>query len=269
MPVHVCHGCGSQFPDTDHPPITCPLCEDERGGVLPRGQTWTTVEELRRSHGTNTREHEPGLLGIGVEPALFAGQRALLLETQEGNILWDCIPLIDDASVEAVRARGGLAAIAVSHPHFYAAMVDWSHAFGGIPIYTHAADRAWVTRPDPAIVYWEGETRKLPGGLVLIRCGGHFDGATVLHWPGGAGGRGALLTGDPIHVAPDRRHVSFMYAYPNLIPLSGTAVHRVVESIEPFSFDRIYGGWFWTRVESDAKAVIRRSAERYLQAVGA
>ncbi len=268
MPVQVCSACGAHFPDAGNLPDACPICEDERGrGAVPPGrQAWTTLEKLRESQRTITREHEPGLVGIGMEPAFSAGQRALLLQTRAGNVLWDCIPLIDDAGVEAVRAVGGLQAIAVSHPHFYTAMAAWSHAFNGVPIYVHAADRAWVTHPDPAIVYWEGETRLLPGDLTLIRCGGHFDGATLLHWPGGADGRGALLTGDPIAVTPNR-HVSFMYAYPNLIPLSASKVGRVVKSIEPFSFDRIYGGWFWTRIERDAKSVVARSAERYLHAL--
>ena len=81
---------------------------------------------------------------------------------------------------------GGISAIAVSHPHFYSSMVEWSRAFGGVPIYLHAADRQWVMRPDKGIVFWEGETRALGDGLTLIRCGGHFDGGTVLHWAGGA-----------------------------------------------------------------------------------
>ncbi len=268
MSVPICLLCGSHFPETQDPSL-CPICEDERGlGFVPaKGQPFTTLEALRSSHSCVVREEGPELTGIGMEPAFSAGQRALLVSTPEGNLLWDCIPLIDDVAVEAVRARGGLAAIAVSHPHFYGAMVEWSRAFDGVPIYVHAADRAWVTRPDPAIVYWEGETHALLG-LTLIRCGGHFDGATVLHWPAGAEGRGALLTGDPISVTPNR-HVSFMYAYPNLIPLSASAVRHLGKSLEPFLFDRIHGGWFRTRIERDAKDVFARSVRRYLRALEA
>ncbi len=121
---------------------------------------------------------------------------------------------------------------------------------------------------DPAILYWEGETQSLRAGLTLIRCGGHFDGAAVLHWPAGAEGRGALLTGDPIAVTPNR-HVSFMYAYPNFIPLSASKVRGVVASVEPFAFDRIYGGSSWARIEQGAKGVITRSMQRYLHALEA
>ena len=147
-------------------------------------------------------------------------------------------------------------------------MVEWSRAFGGVRIYLHAADRPWVMRPDKAIVFWEGETRTLAEGLTLIRCGGHFDGATILHWAGGAGGRGALLTGDIIQVVPDRKHVSFMYSYPNYIPLPASAIERIVRAVEPLEYDRVYGAFWDMVIERDGKEVVRESAERYLRAIG-
>jgi len=146
-------------------------------------------------------------------------------------------------------------------------MVDWSRAFGDVPIYLHAADQQWVMRPDKAIVLWEGETRTLAEGLTLIRCGGHFEGGTVLHWAGGAEGRGALLSGDIIQVVPDRKHVSFMYSYPNYIPLPASTVERIVKAIEPFSFDRVYGAFWDMVIEGDGKEAVRRSAERYLRVI--
>jgi hypothetical protein len=146
-------------------------------------------------------------------------------------------------------------------------MVEWSHAFGGIPIYLHAADRKWVMRPDPAIVFWEEEKREIGKGLTLIRCGGHFDGGTVLHWSAGAGGRGALLSGDILQVCADRRHVSFMYSYPNYIPLSAATVERVVQAVEPFAYERIYGAWWDRVIKEDGKAAVARSKARYLRAL--
>jgi hypothetical protein len=104
--------------------------------------------------------------------------------------------------------------------------------------------------------------------LTLIRCGGHFEGGTVLHWAGGDGGKGALLTGDIIQVVPDRKHVSFMYSYPNYIPLPAPAVERIVEAVEPFEYDRVYGGFWDIVIEREGKAIVKRSAERYLRAIG-
>jgi glyoxylase-like metal-dependent hydrolase (beta-lactamase superfamily II) len=140
-----------------------------------------------------------------------------------------------------VQALGGVAAVAISHPHYYAAMVDWSRAFGGAPIYLHAADRQWVMRPGAAVEFWEGESRPLPGGLTLVRCGGHFEGGTVLHWPAGAGGGGALFTGDIIQVVADRKHVGFMYSYPNYVPLPAAAVERIVRRSSRSSTRRCTG----------------------------
>jgi glyoxylase-like metal-dependent hydrolase (beta-lactamase superfamily II) len=188
------------------------------------------------------------------------------VETPAGNVLWNCVSLVDDGTVAEVGRRGGVAAIAISHPHFFTGVAEWSRAFGGVPVLLHADDRAWVTRPDGAIHLWEGETREvLPGsGLTLVRCGGHFPGSCVLHWAGGAGGAGALLTGDTITVVADRRWVSFMYSYPNLIPLGADAVRRIVAAVTPYPFDRLSGGWAGSVVATDAKGAVRRSAERYL-----
>jgi hypothetical protein len=123
-------------------------------------------------------------------------------------------------------------------------------------------------RPDQAVVFWDSETKVLGAGLTLIRCGGHFAGGTVLHCADGAGGRGALLTGDIIQVVADRKHVSFMYSYPNHIPLSAPAIERIVQAVEPFAYDRVYGAFWDTVIERDGKTVVRRSADRYLRAIG-
>ncbi len=193
MPYYICITCGTQHAASDQPPPRCAICEDERQFVNWGGQQWTTLERLRERHGIVLRREDPGLDGVGIEPPFAIGQRALLVRATSGNVLWDCIPLIDGAIADAVQGLGGIRAIAISHPHYYSAMVEWSEACDGAPIYLHAADRAWVMRPHPAIRFWEGERHDLGPGLTLIRCGGHFAGGTVLHWAGGASGQGALL----------------------------------------------------------------------------
>jgi hypothetical protein len=258
---YICTTCGVQFAATLGPPERCPVCEDERQYVRWDGQQWTTLDDLRREHRNEIRE-DLGLTGIGTKPAFAIAQRALVVRLPAGNVLWDCVTLIDDATVSAVRALGGVRAIAVSHPHYYSSVVEWSRAFDA-PALLHAADRAWVMRPDPCIEFWSGESQALWDGLTLIRAGGHFEGGTVLHWPGGADGRGALLSGDILQVAQDRRWVSFMYSFPNYIPLSATEVDRIVAAVSPFEFDRIYGAWWDRGVASGAGDVVRRSAERY------
>jgi hypothetical protein len=266
MAKYICKTCGTQYPESSSPPEHCPICEDERQYIGWEGQQWTTLEEIQIDHHNRVQKLEPGLTGIASEPGFAIGQRALLVQTPEGNILWDCISLLDQATVDAIRSLGGIHAIAISHPHFYSSMITWSQAFNA-PVYLHADDRQWVMYPNPAVTYWEGETCPLFGGLSLIRCGGHFAGGTVLHWPDGAAGKGVLLTGDIINVVSDRRYVSFMYSYPNLIPLPPNKIRHIVSAVEPFSFDRIYGGWWNRQILEDAKAAVHRSAERYIQAI--
>jgi hypothetical protein len=258
---YVCATCGVQFAQTDDPPNTCPVCEDERQYVGWSGQKWTTLEELRSDHRSEVRE-EAGLLGIGTVPSFAIGQRALLVRSPSGNVLWDCITVLDDIAVNAVRAAGGLRAIAISHPHYYSSMVEWSKAFDA-PVLLHEADRRWVMRPDEHLEFWSGDSKELWDGMTLIRAGGHFEGGTVLHWPAGAEGRGALLSGDIVAVAQDRRWVSFMYSFPNYIPLSAEHVDHIVAAVDPFAFDRIHGAWWDRIVMADAKAAVHRSAERY------
>ncbi len=189
MACYICTTCGTQHGDSDRPPAVCAICHDSRQYLGAAGQQWTSLAELRRFHRLTLREEEPNLMGIGMEPSFAIGQCALLVRTPHGNLLWDCIPLFDSAIVDLVQGIGGIQAIAISHPHFYAGMIEWSHGFNA-PIYLHAADKRWVMRPDSAIEYWDGETKPIMSGMMLFRCGGHFDGSTVLHWPAGADGKG-------------------------------------------------------------------------------
>jgi glyoxylase-like metal-dependent hydrolase (beta-lactamase superfamily II) len=269
MTNYICLTCGTQFGETGQPPPHCPVCEDERQYVNWKGQLWTSLDQLRDTHSNLIEAESNGLFGVGTEPSFAIGQRALLVQSPGGNLLWDCVTLLDDRTVARITGLGGIRAIAISHPHYYSAMVEWSRAFDDAPIYLHAADRKWVMRPDRSVKFWQGTRHPLWDGMTLINCGGHFEGGTVLHWPGGANGRGALLTGDVIQVVPDRRYVSFMRSYPNLIPLSAAAISQILERIEPFDFDRIYGAWWERNVLSDAKGAVSRSAQRYLRAMGA
>ena len=267
MPAFICTTCGTQYAPTEKPPALCPICEDERQYVPPPGQSWTTLNILAQRNMNAIRELEPGLIALLTTPHFGIGQRALLLRTLHGNVLWDCIALIDRATVEMINAMGGIKAIAISHPHYYTTMVEWSEAFGGVPIHLHEADHKWIMRHDPSISLWKGQTKELLPGLTLICSGGHYPGGTVLHWAGGAGGNGALLSGDIVQVVQDNKSVSFMWRFPNVIPLSAPRVEGVVDSLEPYNFDRIHGAFIDRTVWTDGKGVLKRSAERYLRLI--
>src|SRR5262245_56461102 len=263
----VCVTCGVQNTPSAAPPESCVICEDERQYVGPQGQEWTTVASLRPHHRNVLTEEEPGLVGVRTEPRFAIGQRAFLVETPEGNVLWDCVSLLDEATIVTLRARGQVSAIAVSHPHFHASMVDWSNALGGVPIWIHESDRAWVRRPHPVVRTWSDTPPALPGGLRLVHVGGHFEGSQVLLWPSGASGKGVLLVADMPNVCSDTRWVTFMRSYPNFIPLSAKAVDRVVAPLEKLQFDRIYGWSPERTVRSDAKGALLRSRLRHQRAL--
>jgi hypothetical protein len=258
MERFICVACGTQYPDAEAPPPSCPVCLDPRQYVPQSGQRWTTLSELAAGHSNELRD-EATLTGVGTDPAFAIGQRALLVPYGDSNLMWDCITLLDETTAAAVERRGGLAAIAISHPHYYSGMVEWAHRFD-CPIHLHGADSDWVMRPDPAIQHWDGDRKELGQGLTLIRGGGHFPGGTILHR---AAGTGDLLTGDIIQVIPDRTHVAFMWSYPNMVPLPETAVRGIGAAVEPFDYEAIYGAWWGRLIGSGAKDVVRRSVERY------
>ena len=267
MEKWICKTCGTQFPLSEQPPEGCPICCDERQYVGYQGQQWTTLAQMQKDGFRNEfKVHEPGLTGIGTTPSFAIGERALLVQSTQGNILWDCMSLIDEETIAGIERLGGLTAIAISHPHYYSTMVEWADRFD-ITIYLHQADREWIMRPSDRITFWSGETYPLQDGMTLLRLGGHFLGGTVLHWQQGDDDKGTLLSGDIIQVVADHQWVSFMYSYPNLIPLPAAEIQRIRDTIAPYQFERLYGAWFERVVTHDAHAVVLRSAERYIRAL--
>jgi hypothetical protein len=264
----ICKTCGVQFPPSARPPDRCLICDDERQYIGYGGQEWTTLPEMVQEGYENlVRETDPGVYSVWTSPRFAIGQRILLVQTPHGNFMWDSISFVDGPSVDAVRELGGVHGICMSHPHFYASSVEWSEAFGGAPLYIPEADREYWVRTDAPVQWWSG-TREVWPGLTLVQVGGHFDGSAVLHWADGAGGKGAIFTGDSISVVADRHWVTFMRSYPNYIPLPPPAVRGITEALAPFEFDRVYGGWFGNDVRENGKESVRRSAERYLRWTG-
>lgn len=148
----------------------------------PNGQSWTTLEGMRTSgkYQNEILHDEDGLYSITTKQDFGIGQTAYLVQNQGFNLLWDCITYLDEATRAEVRRCGGLHAIALSHPHYYSAQVEWAEAFD-VPIYIHEDDQQWVVQPSRRIQFWSGETLQLADGLKLYRLGGHFRGGTVLH----------------------------------------------------------------------------------------
>lgn len=260
MTSTICTACGTQYPVSPEPPERCVICSDARQFVPPTGQGWTTLDKLRMTHVNGWRRLRDDLYEIRTQPAFGIGQRALLLRTAHGNVLWDCITLLDAATVDIVNALGGIHVIAISHPHYYTTMIEWAREFS-CEVWLHEADRGWVVRDDDAIHYWREETVALMPDITLLRLGGHFPGATVLHYESGDG---TLLSGDVLQVTPDRSHVSFMYSYPNYLPVSAACVKAIGMALENVPYDSVYGSFDHAEIRGGAKQAVRTSVQRYL-----
>ncbi len=262
----ICATCGVQFEASESEPRNCPVCEDERQYVGWEGQRWTSLQKLRNNYQNKFTGMEEGITQIITEPSFGIGQRAFLIQTGAGNILWDCLTLIDDDTIAKINSLGGLKAIALSHPHYYSSIVEWSKAFGDIPVYINKADEKWLMRKNESVKLWEGDRHQINDELTIIKCGGHFDGASVLHWERGDDNC-VLFSGDTIQIVMDRKNVSFMYSYPNLIPLSAEKVDEIVNRVKPFKFDKIYGAFRGRHILENARSAVIESAERYKRAI--
>lgn len=264
MTIWICGTCGVEHPDTDEPPAaTCRICADDRQYVPKSGQVWTTLDKLAADgHKLVHEELEAGIHRLNREPRFGIGQWTHLVQTPQGNLLWDPPNHLDGRLTGKIDELGGAALIVASHPHMYGSQVSWSHRLGNIPVLVHSADRRWVQREDPVIREWNGVEEVLPG-VTVITGGGHFPGAAVAHVATGSGGKGTLLTGDTVVPVAATGWVTFMRSYPNDIPLSAGLVQRIVDRLEPFEFERIYA-LLGRTVMNDAKAAVKRSAERYI-----
>jgi glyoxylase-like metal-dependent hydrolase (beta-lactamase superfamily II) len=268
---YICVNCGLQHDAESSVPDRCLNCSDERESMTHKPQRWTTLNEMRPVYRNVFTGLGNGVTGIATSPAFGIGPEVFLIQSAAGNVLWDCFAYIDNDTVQHIGQAGGLAAIVISHPHMFGSVVEWSHALGRVPVFIHEDNRPWMPRLDPVIQWWGGETLRVNPALTVVRIGGHFPGSSVLHWPEGAGGDGALFTGDGILPVEDRRWVSFMYSYPNLIPVGRRAVEKIVAAISPLAFDRIYGGPMYGSggcrpiIQSGAKEIVLRSAARYIE----
>lgn len=267
MNNHICETCGVQYKSTCEVPNQCTICTEERQYVSPNGQSWTTLKKMIKDgqYQNNIVPEEKGLYSISTNPSFGIGQTAYIIQNKEFNLLWDCITFIDETTIKEINELGGINAIALSHPHYYSSQVEWAEAFN-VPIYIHEDDKEWVMRPSDNIRFWSGESLEVHNGVVLHRIGGHFKGGTVLEWKDGNAEKGILLTGDVIQVVADRKWVSFMYSYPNLIPLPASKVQDIANTVKELKFDRIYNA-FHRIVEEDANMSVQRSAKRYIEAL--
>ncbi|TFY81063.1 hypothetical protein EWM64_g2945 [Hericium alpestre] len=188
----LCKTCSTQY-DASHDLKACHICDDPRQYILPSGQAWTTLSELWQDKEQNYKniftqpyDGAPNIWTIHTEPVFGIGQRAFLLQTSHGNVLWDCVGYIDQETVDKINSLGGLKAIVISHPHFYSTHITWSRTFGNVPVYLASDDKTWLSRTDdaaePVRRFVEEKVVEILPGVTAVKVGGHFPGSMVLHW---------------------------------------------------------------------------------------
>ena len=145
MPAFICKTCGVQYPASSRPPKICLICTEARQYVNPNGQQWTTLAYMKagRAYDNEMVQVEESLFRITTKPKFGIGQSAFLVQGKGGNVLWDCITLLDEDTIGKVKELGGIEAIALSHPHYYSTQAKWAETFDA-PIYIHEDDREWV-----------------------------------------------------------------------------------------------------------------------------
>lgn len=262
----VCVTCGTQFPTADRSKVkTCHICDDPRQFVPPSGQSFSTLEELGKTHRNEFTPcpADARLTFISSTPKLAIGQRAILIQTPEGNILWDCISLLDEETIAKIQALGGLRAMVISHPHFYSTHVQWARAFK-CPVYLSAEDARWATMASAHQIPLASTETEVVSGVKAIKLGGHFPGSMVLLFDGrlliadtlmttaaGVGGWKVDATGTSRSKPPGLNSFSFLYSIPNFIPLNLDEMSRMWGILKKYEFRATYGGFAGMDIEDE------------------
>ena len=257
----ICTACGTQYQQTSPANAECPICTDDRQYVPETGQGWTNLEELQNNYGIIVKALKENLYELKMAPSFAIGQRALLVLAPQGNILWDCISLLNEPTLDFIKNKGGLQAVAISHPHYYTTMNEWSKAFD-CPIYIHKNDEQWVFNKGEHVSLWSGNEKELWDGMKLINVGGHFHGSSILQVPF-LSNEGAILCGDTFYISPSKKHAAVMYSYPNRIPLPVSEIQRIKKQMLAIQFDTLYGFYDYQNIYFNAKQIIEHSLERY------
>lgn len=255
----ICSTCGTWYAIPT--PELCPVCLDDRQYIPEAGQLWTKPEYLHTHYKIQRKTVQENLTELVIHPQFAIGQRALFVVAPQGNVLWDCIPLLDKETISFIKAKGGLKAIAISHPHYYSNMNEWAETFD-CPVYIHANDKSFIVQKSNYLHLWNSAKQTLWDGMTIHNIGGHFPGSSVLHVPF-LSEQGTLLSGDTLYLSPSKKHISAMHSYPNRIPLPHAELKSVKKKLDQLSFDRLYGFFSYQNLLENVQDVLHNSWKRY------
>ncbi|KAI0505642.1 beta-lactamase-like protein [Xylaria bambusicola] len=257
----VCKTCGTQFPTDDKSKVTtCFICDDPRQYVPPSGQSFTSLSALRSS-GKHKNVFTPiaadpeHLVAIATSPKVGIGQRAILVRTGQGNVLWDCITLLDDETIARVNDLGGINAIVISHPHYYSTHLEWARVFD-CPVYLAGEDKEWLAQRDSERQIFVSEVETQVHGTTVLKLGGHFPGSLVMLYegklliadtffatPSGLGNWDADALGAARGRPAEMSSFAFMWSYPNMIPLAPDALEAMWAVLKRYEFGSTHGAF--------------------------
>lgn len=291
----ICTACGTQFPNSDRQSLTtCFICDDPRQFTPPTGQSFTTLRDMLAPHSDYKNlfqqyQRDDRITFIHTVPKVGIGQRCALIKTPAGNILWDCITFLDDATVEQITALGGINAIVISHPHYYSTHLLWARTFD-CKVYLAAEDRQWLAQTDALkqvfIPEGEVETDILLSGVKALKLGGHFPGSFVLL------AHGRLLIADTLVTTPaglgswttdavgGRREghlgrpegmntYAFMWSIPNMIPLSPSELSQMWKVLCGHEFKSTHGAFMGQDIEdTEIKSRVLASMQIQIRRMG-
>jgi hypothetical protein len=256
----ICSTCGTYYPEQKEFEL-CPICLDERQYIPVTGQSWTKPGDLYGKHSIKLNKLKDRLYELEINPTFAIGQRTLLVLSESGNVLWDCIPMLDEMTVEFIKSKGGLNAIGFSHPHYYSNMNEWAEKFN-CPVFIHQKDEQHIIVKGERIQLWEGDELKLWDGMKIIHIGGHFAGSSILHVPF-LSKEGTIICGDTLFLSPSKKHFSVFWSFPNRMPLPLEELKKVKNRFDTIPFDTFYGYQKIQNLETDVKNIFKNSMARY------
>ncbi len=257
----ICTACGTQYLQESSMLKFCPICSDDRQYIPEQGQTWTNLDNLSNKFSVITNKLSDNLYELKMVPSFAIGQRAIFVIAPGGNILWDCISLLNEPTIEFIKSKGSLKTIAFSHPHYYSTMNEWAETFN-CPIYIHQNDEQWIFNKGRQVSLWNSTEKELWDGIRIINVGGHFPGSSILHIPFLSQG-GTVLCGDTFYISPSKKHMAIMYSYPNRIPLPLQEIQRIKKQMLSIQFDTMHGFYDYQNIYSNAKLILENSLSKY------
>jgi glyoxylase-like metal-dependent hydrolase (beta-lactamase superfamily II) len=258
----ICSTCGTQYNEITPKSEGCPICNDDRQYVPAMGQAWTSLPLLKKNYSNTITKIYDNLYEIRTTPKFAIGQRAFLIITPGGNILWDCIALLDQPTIDFIKSKGGLKAIVFSHPHYFTTMNVWADEFD-CPVIIHKYDEEWIFQKGNKITLWSGIEKQLWDGISIINIGGHFPGSSILRVPFFSP-EGTIFCGDTFQIGTSKKHISVMYSYPNYIPVSLAEIKRIKKQVDQIRFDTVFGAFDNQQILLTGKELLQSSLKKYV-----